>query len=95
MYSILFDFVFIEKCHITYIICHLGLLDLNIIDNILLRIQRELQNTARNINTPVELFHAIHDLWISYQQQYIQNLYNLISWRIMAVILSKGCLTKY
>lgn len=30
--------------------------DLNVIENIWLRIKRELQNTARNIRTPDELF---------------------------------------
>ena len=63
--------------------------DLNIIENIWRRIKRELQNTAQNINTPDELFHAIHDLWISYQQQYIQNLYNSIPRRMIQRLLDK------
>lgn len=69
--------------------------DLNVIENILLRIKRELQNTARNISTPDELFNAINELLTSYQPRYVQNLYNSLPRRKMAVIRSKGFLTKY
>ena len=39
-------------------------LDLNIIENLWLRIKRSLQNAAGNINTPQELFTAIQDIWM-------------------------------
>jgi hypothetical protein len=38
--------------------------DLNIIENLWLRIKRSLQNAAGNINTPQELFTAIQDIWM-------------------------------
>ena len=40
--------------------------DLNIIENLWLRIKRSLQNAAENINTPQELFTAIHDIWMNF-----------------------------
>jgi hypothetical protein len=39
--------------------------DLNIIENLWLRIKRSLQNSAGNINTPQELFTAIQDIWMN------------------------------
>ena len=52
-------------------------------------------NAAGNINTPQELFTAIQDIWMSFTVDYIQNLYTSIPCRILAVIWSKGYLTKY
>jgi hypothetical protein len=69
--------------------------DLNIIENLWLRIKSSLQNTAGNINTPQELFTVIQDIWMSFTVDYIQNLYISIPRRILAVIRSKGYLTKY
>jgi hypothetical protein len=39
--------------------------DLNIIENLWIRIKRSLQNAAGNINTPQELFTAIQDIWMN------------------------------
>jgi hypothetical protein len=69
--------------------------NLNIIENLGLCIKRSLQNAAGNINTPQELFTAIQDIWMSFTVDYIQNLYTSIPCRILAVIWSKGYLTKY
>jgi transposase len=52
--------------------------DLNIIENVWLRIKRLLQNAAGNINTPQELFIAIQDIWMNFTVDYIQNLYTSI-----------------
>lgn len=88
-----------KKTSVTIILVSLTLLahapDLNVIENIWLRIKRELQNTARNIRTPDEFFNAINELWTSYQPRYVKNLCNSLPRRIMVVIRSKGCLTKY
>jgi hypothetical protein len=48
--------------------------DLNIIENLWVRIKSSLQNTAGNINTPQELFTVIQDIWMSFTVNYIQNL---------------------
>lgn len=69
--------------------------DLNIIENVWLRIKRSLQRTAQNINNPQELFAAIEAIWVELTVDYIRNLYNSIPRRILAVIRSKGFLTKY
>jgi hypothetical protein len=61
--------------------------NLNIIENVWLRIKRSLQNAAGNINTPEELFTAIQDIWMNFTVDYIQNLYTSIPRRILAVIL--------
>jgi hypothetical protein len=67
--------------------------DLNIIENLRLRIKRSLQNGAGNINTPQELFTAIQNIWMNFTVDYIQNLYTSIPRRILAIIRSKGYLT--
>jgi hypothetical protein len=69
--------------------------DLNIIENVWLRIKKSLQNAAGNINTPQELFTAFQDIWMNFTVDYIPNLYTSIPRRILAVIRSKGYLTKY
>jgi hypothetical protein len=69
--------------------------DLNIIDNLWLRIKRSLQNAAGNINTPQELFTAIQDILMNFTVDNIQNLYTSSPRGILAVIRSNGYLTKY
>jgi hypothetical protein len=69
--------------------------ELNIIENVGLRIKRSLQNAAGNISTPEELFTAIQDIWMNFTVDYIQNLYTSIPRRILAFIWSKGYLTNY
>ena len=53
------------------------------------------ENAAGKINTPQELFTAIQDIWMNFTVDYIQNLYTSIPRRTLAVIRSKGYLTKY
>ena len=69
--------------------------DINIIENIWLKIKRLLQNTARNITTRDELFNAILHIWQNIAPEYVRNLYLSIPRRIQAVVRSKGQLTKY
>jgi hypothetical protein len=69
--------------------------DINIIENIWLKIKRVLQNTARNITTPDELFNGILDIWQNIAPEYVRNLYLSIPRRIQAVVRSNGQLTKY
>jgi hypothetical protein len=46
--------------------------ELNIIENVWLRIKRSLQSAAGNINTPQELFTAIQDIRMNFTVDYIQ-----------------------
>ena len=69
--------------------------DLNINENVWLRIKRSVQNVAGSINTPRELFTAIRDIWMKFSVDYIQNLYTSIPRRIQAVMRSKGYPAKY
>lgn len=69
--------------------------DINIIENLWLRIKRTLQNRQQNITTPEELFAVVSDIWTSFDQNYVRTLYDSIPRRLLAVIKSKGHLTKY
>ncbi|XP_062577143.1 uncharacterized protein LOC134239020 [Saccostrea cucullata] len=69
--------------------------DINIIENLWLRIKRILQNRQQNVTTPEELVAVVSDIWISFDQNYIRTLYDSIPRRLLAVIKSKGHLTKY
>lgn len=69
-----------KKTSVTIILVSLTLLthapDLNVIENIWLRITRELRSTVRNIKTFDELFNAINELGTSYQSRYGQTCYD-------------------
>lgn len=68
--------------------------DINIIENVWLRIKRTLQNRQQNITTPEELFAVVSDIWTSIDQNYVRTLYDSILRRLLAVIKSKGHLIK-
>lgn len=69
--------------------------DINIIENIWLKIKRSLQSMARDITTQDELFNVKLDIWQNIAPEYVKNLYLSIPRRIQAVVRSKGHLTKY
>ena len=69
--------------------------DLNIIENVWLKLKRQLQNHAGNINTADELSNAIRHEWQQLPVDYIQGLYRSIPKRIRKVISVKGEMTKY
>lgn len=69
--------------------------DINIIENMWLRIKRTLQNRQQNIMTPEELFAVVSDIWTSFDQNYVRTLYDSIPRRLLVVIKSKGHLNKY
>ena len=69
--------------------------DLNIIENICLRLKRTLQNNVNAIACIAELKTAIMDALINMPQNYIQSLYFKIPRRIRAVVKASGCITKY
>jgi len=66
--------------------------DLNVCENVWLRIKRALQPIAGNINNQNEL---IQRVWESLPVNYIQGLYQTIPTQIREVIRMKGHLTKY
>ena len=69
--------------------------DINVIENIWLRLKRDLKNVSRNIQTPDQLFAEIHRLWQNIPVEYVRGLYESIPSRIKEVIRMKGNLTKY
>lgn len=68
--------------------------DINIIENIWLKIKRSLQSMTRDITTQDELFYVLLDIWQNIAPEYVKNLYLSIPSRIQAVVRSKGHLTK-
>ena len=60
-----------------------------------LKLKRQLQNHAGNINTADELSNAIRHEWQQLPVDYIQGLYRSIPKRIRKVISVKGEMTKY
>lgn len=71
--------------------------DISIIEKLWLRIRRPLQKWQQNITTPEELFAVVSDIWTSFDllKNYVRTLYDSIPRRLLAVIKSKGHLTKY
>ena len=69
--------------------------DLNIIENLWLKIKRSLQRRATFIHTRQDLLAEIRRIWESVTVEYIRELYSTIPTRILEVIRMKGNLTKY
>ena len=69
--------------------------DLNIIENVWLRLKRELKNGNNIITSKNELEMAIRRVWPNIPVNYIQSLYRSIPRRIQRVSRSKGYITKY
>lgn len=69
--------------------------DLNIIENVWLRLKRDIQKVAINIQTREQLIAAIRHAWEKLPVKYIRDLYATIPSRIHEVIRMKGNLTKY
>lgn len=69
--------------------------DLNIIENVWLKIKIKLKSMVHNINNKNQLYEAITDVWRSLDTEYIQSLYNTIPDRLKEVRKAKGNITKY
>lgn len=69
--------------------------DINIIENLWLRIKRELERNAQVISTRQELFDSIQRVWENTPVDYIRDLYATIPARLREVIRMKGNMTKY
>jgi transposase len=69
--------------------------DLNIIENVWLRIKRDLQKVVLTITNRDQLFTEIHRIWQNLPIEYVRQLYDSIPARVREVIRMKGNLTKY
>lgn len=69
--------------------------DLNIIENMWLRLKRELRNGDRIYTTKLEVEAAVRRIWENTPVDYVQCLYRSIPRRILKVLRSKGYITKY
>ena len=69
--------------------------DLNIIENIWLRVKRDIEKTTLHIQTPEQLFDVINTAWQNISVDYVERLYETIPGRIHEVLRMKGHLTKY
>lgn len=69
--------------------------DLDIIENIWLRLKRELKNGNETFMCKNQLEAAIRRIWVNNPTDYVQSLYRSIPRRIHRVLRSKGYITKY
>ena len=69
--------------------------DLNVIENVWLKLRIRLQQRVEVLNTADELSAAIKDIWENLSVDYIQGLYHSIPKRLRKVLKVKGEMTKY
>lgn len=69
--------------------------DINIIENIWLRLKRHLQSIKNSINSQEQLITEVTQYWKNIPVNYIRQLYDTIPSRMKEVIRMKGQLTKY
>ena len=69
--------------------------DLNIIENIWLKIKRSLLRRATFIHTCDDLLTEVRLIWENISVEYVRGLYDTIPSRVKEVIRMKGNLTKY
>lgn len=69
--------------------------DLNPIENIWLKLKRDIEPQAINIHNRNELIIAVRRAWENIQPAYVQELYRSVPSRLKEVIRMKGNLTKY
>jgi hypothetical protein len=69
--------------------------DLNVIENVWLKLKIGLQQRVEVLNTADELSAAIKDIWENLSVDYIQGLYHSIPKRLRKVLKVKGEMTKY
>lgn len=69
--------------------------DINIIENIWLKLKRHLQCTRNTIDSKDQLIAEVTRFWQNISVDYIRQLYDTIPTRLQEVIKMKGNLTKY
>ena len=70
-------------------------LDVNPIENVWVKLKRDIELKAVNIHTPNDLLAAVRHSWENIQPAYVQDLYATIPARLKEVVRMKGNLTKY
>jgi hypothetical protein len=70
-------------------------LDLNITENVWLHLTRELKKRLSCINTTANLEQGNGRVWTFITPNFVKKLYKSIPRRIVHVIRSIGCITKY
>lgn len=69
--------------------------DINIIENIWLKLKRHLQSTRNTIESKDQLIAEVTRFWQNLSVEYVRQLYDTIPTRLLEVIKMKGNLTKY
>lgn len=69
--------------------------DMNPIENIWLKLKRDIEKQTANIHTENELMTVVRHSWESIPPSYVQELYSTIPARLQEVIRMKGNLTKF
>lgn len=69
--------------------------DINIIENIWLKLKRHLQSTRNTIESKDQLIAEVTRFWQNQSVEYVRQLYDTIPTRLLEVIKMKGNLTKY
>ena len=68
--------------------------DLNVIENVWLKLKIQLQQRTEVFNTAAELSAVIRDIWENLSVDYIQGLYHSIPKRLRKVFKVNGKITK-
>jgi transposase len=84
-----------EENHINYLEWPAQSPDLNVIENVWLKLKIRLQQRVEVLNTADKLSAAIKDIWENLSVDYIQGLYHSIPKRLRKVLKVKGEMTKY
>ena len=84
-----------EENHIHCLEWRAELPDLNVIENVWLKLNIRLQQRVEVLNTADELSAAMKDIWENLSVDYIQELYHSIPKRLRKVLKVKGEMTKY
>jgi hypothetical protein len=69
--------------------------NLNIIENVRLKLKIELQNISETVDSRDQLYDKIFQIWTNISVDYIRNLYSSIPKRIRKVPTARGYITKY
>lgn len=69
--------------------------DINIIENLWLKIKRKIEQSVHGITSVEQLYEKIFSIWTRFDCETIQNLYRSLPSRIAAVRRAKGYITKY
>ena len=69
--------------------------NLNVIENVRLKLKIELQNISETVDSRDQLYDKIFQIWTNISVDYIRNLYSSIPKRIRKVPTARGYITIY